>query len=474
MASSRKSLRSKRAATDLVSRVAGRLREFIKPGDRLIVGLSGGVDSVVLLDLLSRIAKRRKLVLAALHVNHQISPNAGRWAAFCRTACRARGIPLRVIRVKVKGGDSLEAAARAARYEALLTQKTDYIVLAHNQDDQAETLLLQLLRGAGVKGLAAMPLVSSKRLAISGQQNSPHASRLIPFNTPLRDTPHIVRPLLDVTRREIEAYASGRKLAWVEDESNADRYFLRNFLRHEVLPLIAGRFPACNAVLARSASHMGEASQMLDELAAGDGDGYCDGSTLRVAGLRRLSRVRAKNLLRYFLSENGVMMPNAERLEEALRQALTAKDDAVVCIDLGSRELRRFAGVLHLVAKVDAAEIGFSRPWRGERELAVPELNGVLMMTRARGAGLSLARLKTKPVTIGVRSGGERLQPDCRRPRRSLKNLLQEAGVPPWLRDSLPLLFCGSTLLWAPGIGIACEFQAQAGEISVVPEWHAQ
>lgn len=465
MASSRKSPRSKRTAVDLVSRVAGHLREFTQPGDRLVIGLSGGIDSVVLLDLLSRIARRRKIALAALHVNHRISPNAGSWAAFCRAACRDRGIPLRVVRVNVKKGDSLEASARAARYEALLAQKTDYIALAHNQDDQAETLLLQLLRGAGVKGLAAMPLL--RKDAGAGMETEGSGKR---ESVP----PRILRPLLDTARREIEAYARSRKLEWVEDESNSDRYFLRNFLRHDVLPLIAGRFPACNAVLARSASHLAEASQMLDELAAGDGDGYCEGSTLRVAGLRRLSRVRAKNLLRYFLSHNGVILPNAERLEEALRQALTAKDDAAVCIALGSRELRRFAGVLHLVAKAGAADTGFSRPWRGERKLALAGLNGMLTMTRAHAEGISLARLKMKPVTVRVRSGGERLQPDCRRPRRSLKNLLQEAGIPPWQRDSLPLLFCGSTLVWAPGIGIACEFQARSGEPSVVPGWHAQ
>jgi len=455
--------------------VTRKLQDAVRAGDRLVVGLSGGVDSVVLLDVLHRIAKRRRFDLAALHVNHQISPDAGRWAAFCRTVCRARGIPLRVVRVTVKHGDSLEAAARAARYDAFRSQQADYIVLAHNQDDQAETLLLQLLRGAGVKGLAAMPVLRrddggriKERMKAEGggMREKPSAEcRLHLF---------ILRPLLDIPRSEIERYARQRRLDWIEDESNVDTYFLRNFLRRDVLPLVARRFPACRATLARSASHFAETSQLLDELAAHDGAECFREGTLLVAGLRRLSRARAKNLLRHFLAGHGVIMPNAERLEEALRQSLTAQDDATVCIDLGDHELRRFAGALHVVGKAAGSGAKFSRAWRGERELALPELDGVLTLTKCRGSGISLARLQAQPVTVRVRRGGERLQPDCRRPRRSLKNLLQESRIPPWRRDRLPLLFCGNELVWAPGIGVACEFQAAADERSVVPDWKSR
>jgi len=470
MANSRKLKPSKPVAADLVSHVTRQLRDVIKPGERLIAGLSGGVDSIVLLDVLHRIAKRRHFALAALHVNHQISHNANRWAAFCREACRVRGIPFRAVRVKVRGSNSLEAAARAARYEALLSQKADYIALAHNQDDQAETVLLQLLRGAGVKGLAAMPLVrrdeGGGRRAEGKKLKKGHPSSFIPH-------PSVLRPLLDIPRAEIEAYARRHKLAWIEDESNADIYFLRNFLRHEVLPLMARRFPAYRATLARSAGHFAEASQLLDELAGLDSAGCRGGGALLIAGLRKLSRARARNLLRYFLAGHGVVMPNAERLEEALRQSLTAKDDAGVCIDLGDFELRRFAGALHVVTKIPGPDAKFFRPWRGERELSLPELGGVLSMRKGRGAGISLARLQAKPVSVRVRGGGERLQPDCRRPRRSLKNLLQEAAVAPWQRERVPLLFCGDILVWVPGVGIACDYQAKEGEASIVPDWTA-
>src|SRR5512134_940189 len=156
MASSRKSSRSK---PDLVGRVAAQLEDIVKPSDRLVAGLSGGVDSVVLLDILARVARKLRCRLSALHINHQLSPNARRWEAFCRRLCRARGIPFRGARVKVRRDDSTEAAARAARYEAFAREPCDHVVLAHHRDDQVETLLLQLLRGAGVKGLAAMPRI---------------------------------------------------------------------------------------------------------------------------------------------------------------------------------------------------------------------------------------------------------------------------------------------------------------------------
>lgn len=435
----------------------------------MTVGLSGGIDSVVLLDLLARIAARRHFSLQAVHVNHQLSPNARRWAEFCRALCKARGIPLKLARVAVRRGNSLEAAARDARYAVFRRQRTDFIALAHNRDDQSETVLLQLLRGGGVKGLAAMPLV--RDLAAGPGTRAPSSRGASAAAASSIRGPRIFRPLLEASRSEIERYARRRKLVWVEDESNDDTYFPRNFLRHEVTPLIAQKFPAHDAVLARAAGHFAEAAQLLDELAASDGREWLKAGALQVAGLRILSLPRAKNLLRYFLACCGVAIPGAERVAEALRQAVTAKDDAEVCIDLEGCQLRRFAGALYVVPRAAAPGRGFSRAWRGESELVLPELHGVLCMTRCRGAGISRARLEAGPITIRVRAGGERLQPDCRRPRRSLKNLLQENAVAPWQRERMPLLYCGEVLVWVPGIGIACDFQARPNEQSLMPAW---
>ncbi|MBI4207956.1 MAG: tRNA lysidine(34) synthetase TilS [Betaproteobacteria bacterium] len=478
--------------SDLVSRVAETLGNFVSAGDRLVVGLSGGVDSVVLLDVLARLARRGRFELSAIHVNHQLSPNAPRWAAFCRKLCRTRGISLRVAKVTVARGDSVEAAARAARYEAFRKLRADYIALAHNQDDQAETLLLQLLRGAGVKGLAAMPLLkdergtrepfvrASEREGAKAECRPPdlptsrfHELRgLCPSLITRQPSPAILRPLLDVPRSEIEHYARQRKLEWVEDETNTDPYFLRNFLRRDVLPVIATRYPAYRATLARSARNLADAAQLLDELGATDAAGCLENGTLAVAALRRFAPARARNLLRYFLSMQGVTMPGADRLDEALRQAVTAKQDARVLVELGGARLRRFAGRLHVVRETGPLPASYVKPWRGEREVALPGLGGVLMLARGRGAGISLARLRGRRVTIGVRRGGERYQPDCGRPRRSLKNLFQEAQVPPWQRERTPLIFCDGELVWAAGVGgVDCAYRAVGDEPALRPVW---
>jgi tRNA(Ile)-lysidine synthase len=460
MASSRKSSRSRAASSDLAARVAAQLKSIVRPSDRLVAGLSGGIDSVVLLDVLQHAVRGLRFRLSALHVNHQLSPRAGRWEAFCRRLCRGRGIPFRSIKVSVRRGDSLEAAARAARYAEFARQDCEYVVLAHHRDDQVETLLLQLLRGAGVRGLAAMPFLRNEGIV---------SSSLIPHPSSLR----ILRPLLDVTREEILEYAKRRRLRWVEDESNQDVTFQRNFIRHEVLPVIARRFPAYRVTLARAAGHLAEAAQLLDELAAVDAVGHLERGSLAVAALRRLPPARGRNLLRHFLAFHGVMMPSAERLAEALRQAVTAKQDARVRVELGAFTLRRHAGRLHLLRSSGAPSEFVAKRWRGEKRIALPELGGVLIMARTRGSGLSLARLGTRPVTIRLRAGGERLQLDPRRPRRSLKNLLQEARIPPWERERMPLIFCGNMLVWVPGIGVDCRYRAAGGEAAVRPVWNA-
>jgi len=462
MASSRKSSRSKADAGDFAARVAAKIRESVDPSRRLIVGLSGGADSVVLLDCLNRAARKWRWRVSALHVNHQLSPNAGRWSSFCRRLCRARGIPFESVKVEVARGSNLEAAARMARHAVFARQRGDYVVLAHHVDDQVETLLLQLLRGAGVRGLAAMPVL---RKAKGGrQERSGRTGRR-------QSSPAVLRPLLDVTREEIVEYARKRGLKWIEDESNLDTRFRRNFLRHEILPLIERRFPSYRVTIARSARHLAEASRVLDEIAVSDGAAGLREGALAVDALRRLPPARARNLLRYFLAERGIELPGTARLEEAMRQALGSRRDARVSIDLDGARLMRYRGSLHVVRSMAAVPADrFSLRWNGEPRLVLPG-TGVVTLARARGSGISIPSLRKGAVTIRLRQGGERLQPDCGRPRRSLKNLLQEARVAPWLRERLPLVFCGSDLVWAAGIGVDCRYQAARGEPALRPAW---
>ena len=434
----------------LYSGVERALGTHLSRGAHLCVGLSGGVDSVALLDVLHILAPRHGWRLSAIHVNHQLSAHAAEWARFCRQLCRACGVPLRVVKVNVPRGNSIEAAARAARYAAYRAQPAENVLLAQHQDDQAETVLLQLLRGAGVKGLAAMPPM---RMDVA------------------RPDLRLLRPLLGFTRNEIEQYAAARDLSWVEDESNRDAYYLRNFLRREIMPRIESRAPEYRSTLSRAAGHMAGAAQLLDALAQIDGAGALIDGTLMVAPLQKMPAERARNLLRYFLALHHVSMPDARRLDEALRQVTTAKSDARVCIALGGHTLRRFAGALHVVVMQSPIKKDFVQRWRDERRLVIPKLHATLEMRARRGAGIDLLKLLTKPVTLRVRRGGEKLQPDAARPRRHVKDLFQELNVPPWRRERLPYLWSGERLVWVAGLGIDCAFQARAGAAGVVPRW---
>jgi len=458
MASTRK-LPPSKALLERVSAVLGR---HVRRGDRLVAGLSGGIDSVVMLDLLRRAAAKMRFEIAALHVNHQINPAAAKWARFCGAYCRQLGIGLTVVKVNVPRESSLEAAARNARYAAFARLPADFVALAHNLDDQAETVLLQLLRGAGVKGVSAMPVLRGDARG----QGKEEKKRRVLHASPL--APSILRPLLDITRAEIEAYARARKLRWVEDDSNADTGFDRNFMRHRLLPVIAERYPAYRKTLARASRNFAEAAVLLDELASIDMPNAA--AHLKITDLRALTTARAKNALRYFLGSHGVTMPNETRLAECVRQVQEPRATGIA-IDLGAHELRRFGSELRVVPKTPVPAADFRRQWQGEARLALPELGATLLMKKSRGSGLSLAKLQTAAVTVRLRTGGERLRPDAKRPRRSLKNLLQEARLPPWLRARLPMLYCGDTLVYVPGIGIDTAFGAHSGEPAVEPQW---
>ncbi|HET8609761.1 MAG TPA: tRNA lysidine(34) synthetase TilS [Burkholderiales bacterium] len=431
--------------------------------------------------MLQHLAGPSRFTLTAIHVNHGLSPNATRWTAFCRELCRRRAIPLRVRKVAVTRGNSTEAAARTARYAAFRTERAEFIALAHNRDDQAETLLLQLLRGAGAKGLSAMPeiriedrglRIESKLPARLARRNiflNPQSSILDPAFSVLN--PAFLRPLLDVPRSEILDYARRHELQWIEDESNADTGYDRNFLRHRILPLIAQRWPAYGATLARSARHLAQAAELLEVLAMQDACVAVDGDALNIDALRMLGAARAGNVVRHLLAGQGIDMPNTARLDEFLRQLFTARHDARVRAAFGDVDLRQFAGMLHLVRRRVAA-VPAAVEWHGQRRLRLPEWDdATLVMKRVRGHGIRCAALDGKSATLRPRHGGERLQPDCTRPRRSLKNLLQESRIPPWQRERLPLLFCGAALVWVPGVGIDCRFQARDGELGLEPSW---
>ncbi|MCC6656679.1 MAG: tRNA lysidine(34) synthetase TilS [Rhodocyclaceae bacterium] len=441
------SSRNNNPPADLPSRVARRLAPHVRRGDRLAVGLSGGVDSVVLLHLLRELSPRQGFALSAWHIHHGLSAQADQWQIFCERLCATLEVPLQVRRVQVELGQGcgLEAAARQARYAVFADIDAEWLALAHQRDDRIETMLFNLLRGSGPNGAAGMP-----------------AWRPVAPGSRLR----LIRPLLDESREELARHAARQGLEWIVDDSNADLRHARNYLRLEVLPLLRKRFPGCDETLARAAVHFSETDRLLEQLAAIDAETACKGGRIAVAELARLGEARAGNLLRHVMKQAGLPMPDRARLQEAVRQLCHAAPDRQVAIDLGERVLRRHRGEAWLIGKIPPAP---EREWRGETVL--PWGDGFVGFAQSQGQGIRLDRLAGQRLVLRRRRGGERIQPDPRRPRRELGKFLQEAGMPPWERETLPLLCCGDEMVWAPGIGIDCAWRCEEGEAGLLPDW---
>jgi len=431
----------------LAERISGQIAPLIPENSSILVGLSGGVDSVVLLHLLCKITVCFSWRLSALHVHHGISPKAGLWADFCAELCARYQIPLQIEHVNIAPlrEHGIEAAARKLRHAAFASQECDFVALAHHADDQAETLLLQLLRGAGVRGAAAMPMLAKR--------GGSHA---------------VLRPLLHCSRQEILAYAEAQGLQWIDDESNADDSYPRNFLRHRVLPLLEQKFPAYRDTLVRSTRHFAEASDLLDELAKQDAAQSLEGNTMQVEALRRLSLIRAKNLLRYFLHAQGAPLPRSAQLEEMLRQLCDARQDAAVSVRYGDHQVRRFRDRVYVLPMASELDQDFVLPWQGESTLDWPPLSARLHFSHSTGVGISLQKLKCAPLSLRLRKGSETLRLHAAAAKRTLKNLLQQYHIPPWQRERLPLLFCGEELVCVVGVAIDAEYQALNDEDGVL------
>ncbi|PTR26059.1 tRNA lysidine(34) synthetase TilS [Pseudomonas sp. GV085] len=386
------------------------------------IAFSGGLDSTVLLHLLAHLARTESLpALSAIHVHHGLQAVADAWPEHCRSVCAALGVPLQIVCVQVKPGASLERAARDARYHAFIevTRPGEVLLTAQHRDDQAETLLFRLLRGAGVRGLSGMP-------------------RQRPLGRG-----HLLRPLLDVTRAELEAYAGAHGLSWIEDPSNQDRQYSRNYLRHQVFPVLIQRWPQAVATMARSAAHLTEAQGLLEELAdmdlreasAASEFDWLGLRSLELAPLAQLSVARQRNALSHWL-EPLTRLPDTDHWSgwEDLRDA---NGDACPVWRLADGELHRAGGRIWWLSGCWLRPLPVAGAWQDPASpLAIPD-NGVLSLT---------GQIPDGPLQIRYREGGEvMILPG--RGHRDLKRLLNENGVPSFVRGRLPLLYKNDQLL---------------------------
>lgn len=438
----------KKKSADLRKTVEGRLRSAVRPGEHVVVGLSGGVDSVTLLSIVVSVRKALGISVTAVHVNHGLSPNAEKWAEFCRDLCSTLDVPVVVERADLGPWRSmgLEGAAREARYEILRRHRSDAILLGHHLNDQAETLIVQLLRGAGAAGLAGMAEADDGKAKV-------------------------IRPLLRVTRSVIEDFAKAEGLSWVEDESNADLDRPRNLIRHGILPMLDREFPGVAGRIARSASHLAEAAHLIRELGRLDLQACEQDGALSISRLQDLGELRARNVIRFWSESHGFPPAPTSASLELWRQLLNSRPDSSPEVMVGGACYRRYRDSLYIERPLQTKRESVSRLWTGAPSVDLGEFGGSLLFTPIHGAGLSAAKLYSKTITVRTRRGGERLRPDIRRPTRSLKSLLQQNGVPVWKRHSLPLIFCDEALVSVPGIADDCMWIAGKDEPGIVLVW---
>ena len=444
----------------------------------IAIACSGGLDSMVLLDLAAGWCRAHSIALHAFHVHHGLSPNADAWLAHVEEAAGKLGAGFDARRVVVPqsgAGAGIEASARKLRYRALgdmcRAHGAGVLLTAHHLDDQAETVLLQLLRGSGPAGLSGMDAANA-------------APELL-------GNPDLVmaRPLLPLGRAELEAHALAAGLAWVEDESNGDLRYARNALRHTVMPALAQAFPGFQERFARSAAHAQSAQRLLIELAASDLDASMVDGAIDCARLRSMSLDRACNMLRHLFAVRGLAMPSTAWLLEMVTQLVEARHDAQLLVTHPACHIRRHRDRLTITPKLpelagmrDPDDEGvLDKPgqafaWRGEAQLAFPDYGGVLHVEPA-DIGFDAAWLGAQALVIDFRKGGERLKLAPNRPTRGLKAHYQAADVPAWERARLPIVSLAGgkgDLLFAAGLGMDCVHFGAPPAALVAFRWEAQ
>lgn len=421
------------------------------------VAYSGGCDSTALLHAMTRLRDATPDVrFRALHVDHGLQADSSQWASHCLATCSQLGVECVVEAVQVDrgAGGGPEARARRARYSAFRRYlgEGEMILLGQHRDDQAETVLLQLLRGGGAKGLAAMPAIARFGLG------------------------YLARPLLDISRDELKVYVQDHDLTWIDDPSNSDTRLRRNFLRQNIIPQLSQHWPQVAKNLARSAGVFASTARLLDSLASKDlrRVAAVDENALEIDRLLRLSNDRRKNLLRTWLRRNGFTPPRDAQLERLDVEMLRCATDAEPAWRWCGGEMRRYRNRLYALAHLPLVPQGENLPWTFGESLDLPSGLGRIECETTRGRGLSMALQSRRDLQVRWRQGGEALRLPGRSCTHKLKNLFQETAVPPWARDRVPLIYAGAQLAAVGDLWVAAEFAAGAGENGLLLNWRQQ
>jgi len=408
---------------------------------RWIVAFSGGIDSTVLLHAL--VTSNSEIPLLAMHIDHGMQDESESWDSHCKNVATELNVDYLSRKVIVSDAheNGPEAAARQARYTALLNevQDRDCLLSGHHENDQAETLLLNLMRGSGPAGLAGI-----------GARQA--------FGRGL-----LLRPLLGIPLQEITDYANEHSLSWIDDPSNVDTRFDRNFLRSEIVPKLAARWPAVSNRLRRSAELVGEASELLNELAEIDLEACGSRDRLDIVAVTGLSHARQRNLLRRAVRLCGLPPPPATRLYQIINELIPAREDGQPLVAWSGAEVRRYRGQLYIMAELsETHELPPGKlQFRGD-ELALGPGLGSIALTKISAGGVDPA-LVDSGLSIRFRRGGEEIRIDGEGVTRKLKKLLQEAGILPWMRDRIPLVFAGETLVAIGDLWVSADHVADNG-----------
>jgi tRNA(Ile)-lysidine synthase len=427
---------------------------------RLVVAYSGGVDSTVLLHAVVTAAKEGRIPfplssVVAVHINHQLSDEADSWQQHCEELAEGSGVTFFSETVSVESaGKGVEAAARDARYRVFerFLQPSDCLLLGHHQGDQAETVLLRLLRGAGVKGLAAMPV-----------------SRAI-------GNANLLRPLLAVDQATIQLYAQQHQLTWVEDESNQSNKYDRNLLRNKVMPLIAQRWPAIESKLCKTAETMTETSTLLSDIAEDDlhqlnHQKARTGYSVDFALLNQLSLPRKKNLLRYWCEKLNYDLPNSQQMTQIEQQFFSRSALlSSACVSWGEYELRQFSGRLYLMGALPKFTPPKLIEWDGVSDL---NLQGAGMLRVVNDDTVRGICISPQAYQIRWRQGGERCTPADRQHSQTVKKLLQEYKLETWLRDRVPLIYADDELVAVGDLWVNKGYGPKETDVKVFVQWHS-